>query len=61
MSKYAVKVKVGEDDWLYVSEGLLDTTLRVVLFDTQEMAQEFANLFEQHSAEVVEYESGNLD
>jgi hypothetical protein len=52
--KYAVKVKFGDGDWLYVSEGLLDN-LRVALFDTIEQAQEYADLFNDEAAEVVEY------
>jgi hypothetical protein len=46
MSKYAVKVMLSKDDWIYVTEP--DGTMfevRPILFNTRELAEEHARIW----------------
>lgn len=57
MSKYAVKVELSKDDWIYVTEP--DGTmfeLRPILFDTYEQAKEHAKIWKDGMTKVVRYE-----
>ena len=53
MSKYAVMVPM-DGEMLYVTEGDTKFQLRAKLFNTQEEAQQHADLWGEHAA-VVEY------
>ena len=56
--KYAIKIRLGEGDWLYVTE---DTgkcmDMKVQLFDTEKDADSFADIWRtpKSTAKVVEY------
>lgn len=60
--KYAVKVQLAVDDWIYVTEdrGQCDFDLRPVLFDSREAAEQFADGWRLEGREgnvkVEEYE-----
>lgn len=61
--KYAVKVQLAVDDWIYITEdrGQCDFDLRPVLFDSREAAEQFANGWrlegKEDGVKVEEYES----
>ena len=60
--KYAVKVKLSENDWLYVTEDIArcDLELRPMLFDSREHAELFAQGWrvegKEDSVAVVEFD-----
>ena len=59
--KYAVKIMLAVDDWLYVTEdtGKCDWDLQPVLFDSEDEAESFAAAWRlagaEKSVKVVEY------
>lgn len=60
--KYAVKVQLAVDDWIYVTEdrGQCEFDLRPVLFDSREAAEQFADGWRlkgrEDGVKVEEYE-----
>lgn len=60
--KYAIKVMLSKDDWIYVTvnKGYCDWDLQPKLFDTLEEAEAFADSWRQKGKEqyirVVEYD-----
>lgn len=59
--KYAVKVKLTEHDWIYVTEDLnrCDFELRPLLFETEEQAELFVQGWriegKEEAVQVVEF------
>lgn len=59
--KYAIKVMLSKDDWVYVTQdhGFCDWNLKPKLFSTIDEAEAFANSWRQKGKEefvkVVEY------
>jgi len=54
MAKFAVKVPVDQDDWLFITKDGPDG-LEIVLYDTREEAEAQAKFWGSNSR-VVEYE-----
>lgn len=58
---YAIKVKLGDDDWIYVTKdtGRCDFNLEPELFDTYDEADQFVAAWKLSGApagvEIVEY------
>ena len=59
--KYAVRVQLAENDWIYVTEdtGQCDFDLQPVLFDRRDAAEKFADGWrlegKEDNVQVVEY------
>lgn len=61
--KYAVKIMLAADDWIYITEDTHGKCwdLKPVLFETQEQAEDFAKSWRKRGKEryvkVVEYDA----
>jgi hypothetical protein len=61
--KYAVKIMLAADDWIYITEDTHGKCwdLNPVLFETQEQAEDFAKSWRKRGKEryvqVVEYDA----
>lgn len=62
MTKYAIKIMLATDDWIYVTKdkGYCDWDMEPMLFETYEEADNFANTWRKVGKEqfvkVVEYD-----
>jgi hypothetical protein len=55
--KYAVKLELAEDDWIYITEDDSDNCWELVVktFDNANDAEQFASIWKQKNTKVVEY------
>ena len=55
--KYAVKLELSEDDWIYITEDNSNNCweLTVKTFDNAKDAEQFASIWKQKNTKVVEY------
>jgi hypothetical protein len=54
--KYAIKLELAEDDWIYITEDTPGcTNLIPLLFDTKHDAKRIASTWKPKNTKVVEY------
>jgi len=55
-TKYAVKVMLSKDDWIYITEpeGTM-FEVRPILFNTRELAEEHAKIWDKDASKVVRW------
>ena len=54
--KYAIKLELAEDDWIYITEATPGcTNLIPLLFDTKHDAKRIASTWKPKNTKVVEY------
>lgn len=55
-TKYAVKVMLSKDDWIYITEpeGTM-FEVRPILFNTRELAEEHAKIWGKDASKVVRW------
>lgn len=65
--KYAVKIMLAADDWIYITEDTHGKCwdLKPVLFEHREQAEDFANTWRKKGKEqlvkVVDYDASSCD
>jgi hypothetical protein len=55
--KYAVKLELAEDDWIYITEDNSNNCWELIVktFDNAKDAKQFASIWKQKNTKVVEY------